>query len=335
MNVCAGAGSGPGDFKWADNFNDNNLVLDYSGNDADEACSGCGNWTLSPGATLNLVPSGGWNGNTNKTEAFPINMPNVYYVRLDRTEYIESPVIDLSGKESVKISFYAKSSSAGTGGGDTWGSGENLKLQIWDGSTWITVKQISQSAFREEDRISAALPFNYFCFSAYKSSTSPGNYYYNSSPNVNNAYFHSGFKFRVIFEGGFAATPFAWVDDFTFRADADGYSTMIPCGISFWNQPLASGYGQDPGATAFDDSERGVNLELDNSINIPPNWATEANDGDVVDQVFGSGESERVVFAVLSEQEIRFSFPTVSYYSPNTGWRSATMSIDNSYTGPG
>lgn len=335
VNTSGGGGGSGGDFKWADNFNDNNLILNYTGNDGNEACTGCGNWTLSTGATLNLVPSSGWNGNSNETEAFPSNMSNVYYARLDRTEYIESPTIDLSGKESVKISFYAKSSSSGTGGGDTWSTSDNLKLQIWNGSAWITVKQISESAFRVEDRISAALPFNYFCFSAYKSNTSPGNYYYNTTPNVNSAYFHSGFKFRVLFEGGFSGAPFAWVDDFTFRADADGHSTMIPCGISFWNQPMATGYGRDPDATSFDDSERGVNLELDNTISFPPNWATQANDGDVADQIFGSGESERVVFAVLSEQEIRFSFPVVHYYSPNTGWRSATMSIDNTYTGPG
>lgn len=334
VTVCGTASSG--DYKWADNFNDNDLDIDYAGNDGDEACTGCGQWNMAAGATLELVPSAGWNGNTNKTEAFPSGMSNVYYVKLDRNEWIESPTIDMSGKESLKISFYAKSSSSGTGGGDSWSSfSDKLKLQIWDGSSWITVKQITEGTSVEEDQILPALPFNYFCFSAYKTSTSPGNYYYTSTPNVNSAYFHSDFKFRVIFEDGFSGAPFAWVDDFTFRADADGYSTMVPCGVSFWNQPAATSYGQDPGATAADDSERGVELELDNSINIPPLWNTEANDGDAVSQVFGAGESERVVFAVISEQEINFAFPVVYFYAPSMGWQSAVMSKDPNYTGPG
>ncbi len=332
VQVCGGGGSTV-DTKWADNFNDNDLTLDYTGNDGDEDCSGCGTWTNT--GALTLVPAAGWNGNSNETEAFPDNMSNVYYVQLDRNEYIESPTIDLSSMESVKISFYAKSSSSGTGGGDTWSISDRLKLQIWDGSSWITVRNIYGSATAPEDQITAALPFNYFCFTAYKSSTSPGNYYYTASPNVNAAYFHSDFKFRVLFEGGFSGSPFAWVDDFTFRADADGYSTHIPCGISFWNEAAATSYGQDPGATTLDDSERGVELELDNSINIPPLWASEADDGDVVDQVFGVNESERVVFSVISEQEINFAFPKVHFYAPSMGWQSATLSIDNSYTGPG
>jgi hypothetical protein len=335
VNVCNNI-SPSGDLKWADNFNDNDLDLDYTGNDGDESCTGCGSWVLGNGATLALVPSSGWNGNSNKTEAFTANMANVYYAKLERNEYIESPIIDLSGQESVKISFYAKSSSSGTGGGDSWsGFSDHLRLQIWDGTSWITVKDITEGTTVLENKISPALPFNYFCFTAYKNATSPGNYYYTTSPNVNSAYFHSDFKFRVIFEGGFSGAPFAWVDDFTFRADADGYSTMIPCGISFWNEPTATGYGQDPEATLANNSERGVELELDNSINIPPNWATQANDGDTVTQIFGVGESERVVFCVLSEQEINFAFPVVNFSSPSIGNRSSVMSKDNNYTGPG
>lgn len=338
ISVCGTAGSS-GDYKWADNFNDNNLTLDYTGTAGDEACTGCGPWTLNGGATLALVPAAGWNGNTNETEAFVNNMSNVYYVRLDRNEYIESPTIDMSGKESLKISFYAKSSSPGTGGGDNWTFSDRLKLQIWDGSSWITVQSMRDDLVNgwngPDDYISAALPFNYYCFTAYKSISSPGNYYYNSSPNVNSAYFHSAFKFRVIFEGGVSAAPFAWVDDFTFRADNDGYSTMIPCGISFWNQPAATSYGQDTGTSGNTNAEKGVELELDNSITIPPTWASEANDGDVVSQVFGSGESERVVFCVLSEQRIQFAFPKVHFYAPSMGWKSSVMSIDNTYTGPG
>lgn len=334
VNVCGGGGTD--DLKWADNFNDNDLNLDYLGNDGDEDCTGCGTWLLGGGATLNLVPAGGWNGNSNKTEAFPDNMPNVYYTKLDRDEYIESPTIDLSDQESLKISFYAKSSSSGTGGGDSWSSfSDHLRLQIWDGSAWITVKDITEGAAMEENKISSALPFNYFCFTAYKNTTSPGNYYYNAAPNVHSDYFHADFKFRVIFEDGFSGAPFAWVDDFTFRADADGYSTMIPCGISFWNEPLATGYGQDPGASAANDSERGVELELDNAISIPPLWATEADDGDTITQAFGVGESERIVFCVLSEQEINFAFPVVSFSSPSIGNQSSVMSKDNNYTGPG
>lgn len=335
--VNGSGGSGPsGDYKWADNFNDNDLTIDFTGNDGDEACTGCGNWTLSTGATLELVPAGGWQGNSNMTEAFPDDQPNVYYTKLDRNEWIESPTIDMSGQESVKISFYAKSSSSGSGGGDSWSSfSDHLRLQIWDGSTWITVKDITEGAFNQEDQISSALPFNYFCFTAYKSTTSPGNYYYNTTPNVNSAYFHSNFKFRVVFEGGFSGAPFAWVDDFTFRADADGYSTMVPCGLSFWNEPTATSYGQDLGVSGNNNAEKGVELELDNSISFPPNWTTEANDGDFVNQIFGSGEAERVVFSVISEQRIQFAFPQVFYYAPSIGWQSTTLSIDNNYTGPG
>lgn len=336
VQVCNSGGGSGIDQKWADNFNDNDLIPDYTGIDGDEDCSGCGNWTLNGGATLELVPAGGWNGNSNETEAFVDNMANVYYAKLDRDEWIESPTIDMSSMSSLKISFYAKSSSAGSGGGDSWSSfSDHLRLDIWDGSAWITVKDITEGAATEENKISPALPFNYFCFSAYNDATSPGNYYYTSTPNVNAAYFNSDFKFRVIFEGGFSGAPFAWVDDFTFRTDDDGYSTMIPCGISFWNQPAATSYGQDPGATPANNAERGVELELDNSINIPPVWASEADDGDVVTQVFGVGESERVVFAVISEQKIQFAFPKVHFYAPDIGNQSSVLSLDNTYSGPG
>jgi hypothetical protein len=334
--VDVGGGLGGSDLKFADNFNDNNLIPNFAGNDGDEACTGCGNWILNAGASLELVPASGWNGNSNKTEAFPDNMSNLRYVKLDRNEYIESPTLDLSGQTGLKISFYAKSSSSGSGGGDSWSSfSDHLRLQIWNGSSWITVKDITEGTSTQENKIQPALPFNYFCFTAYNSAAAPGNYYYNNTPNVNPAYFHSDFKFRVVFEGGFSGTPFAWVDDFTFRADADGYSTMIPCGVSFWNEPAATSYGQDLGTSGNNNAEKGVELELDNSISFPPNWNTEANDGDVVDQVFGSGESERIVFCVLSEQEINSTFPKVSYSSPSIGNRSTTMSKDNSYTGPG
>lgn len=335
--VCGGGSSG--DYKWADNFNDNNLTPNYAGTDGDEACTGCSDWVLGGGATLNLVPAAGWNGNTNETEAFADNMSNVYYVRLDRNEYIESPVIDMSGKESLKISFYAKSSSPGTGGGDNWSSLDRLKLQIWNGSAWVTVQSMRDDLVSgwagPDDYISAALPFNYYCFTAYKSTGSPGNYYYSSAPNVSTSYFHSGFKFRVIFEGGSSGAPFAWVDDFTFRADSDGYSVMIPCGISFWNQPAATSYGQDTGSSGNTNSEKGVELELDNAINIPPLWTSQANDGDQVTQTFGTGESERVVFCVMSEQRIEFAFPKVHFYAPSMGWQSSVMSLDNTYSGPG
>ena len=338
VKVC-GTGGATFKMKWADNFNDNDLQLDFLGNDGDEDCPTCGSWILGGGSSLNLVPAGGWNGNTVKTEAFPINQPNVYYVKLDRNEWVESPVMDLSSAENFKISFYAKSSSPGTGGGDTWSFSDRLRLQIWDGAAWQTVSSLrddlSGTWNGPDDYISSALPFNYYCFTAYKSAASPGNYYYTSSPNVNTAWFHAGFKFRVLFEGGFAGAPFAWVDDFTFRADADGYSTMIPCGISFWNQPSATAYGQDMGTTGNNNAEKGVELELDNSINIPPSWATEADDGDTITQVFGPGESERVVFCVLSEQEINFAFPKVHFYSPSMGWQSSVLSKDNTYNGPG
>ncbi len=338
VEVCSDGGS-LSNFKWADNFNDNDLVLDYLGNDGDEDCPSCGPWVLGGGATLNLVPSGGWNGNSVETEAFPQSMPNVYYARLDRNEWIESPVMDLSGMEGFKISFYAKSSSPGTGGGDQWSFSDRLRLQIWDGSAWQTVQSLRDDLSGTwngvDDYISAALPFNYYCFTAYKSTSSPGNYYYSGAPNVDPAWFHSGFKFRVLFEGGFSGTPFAWVDDFTFRADADGYSTMIPCGLSFWNEPAAISYGQDLGTSGNTNAEKGVELELDNSINVPPNWLTEADDGDVVSQTFGPGETERVVFCVLSEQEIDFAFPRVHFYAPSMGWQSSVMLKDNTYNGPG
>lgn len=340
VSVCTDGGGGAGvSYKWADNFNDNDLTLDFTGNDGDEDCASCGPWVLGGGSSLVLVPAGGWNGSSNETEAFPASMANVYYARLDPTEYIESPVMDMSNATGFKISFHAKSSSPGTGGGDQWSFSDRLRLQIWDGSAWITVQSmrddLSPTWNGIDDYISAGLPLNYYCFTAYRENTSPGNYYYNSTPNVNSAYFHSGFKFRVIYEGNAARTAFAWVDDFTFRADNDGYSTMIPCGVSFWNEPAATGYGQDPGTTGNNNAEKGVELELDNSINIPPVWTTEADDGDTITQTFGPGEAERVVFCCISEHEINFAYPVVNFYAPSMGNQSSVMSIDPNYTGPG
>jgi hypothetical protein len=338
ITVCDAGGSGTvgADYKFADNFNDGDLVLNYAGNDGDEACSGCGNWVLQNGASMELAPSGTWNGNSRKTEAFPANMSNVYYVKLERDEYIESPTIDMSAMTGFKISFYAKSSSSSSGGGDSWSSiSDHLRLQVWDGSSWITLKDITEGTSVNEDKITSALPLNYFCFTAYADNNSPGNYYYNAAPNVNPDYFHSDFKFRIIFEGGFSGAPFAWVDDISFRADDDGYSTMIPCGISFWNEPDATGYGQDNGTSGNMNAEKGVELEVDGSVSFPPNWATQANDGDYYNQIFGFNQSIYLVFCVLSEQEINFAYPKVQFYAPSMGWQSSTLSKDNNYTGPG
>jgi Secretion system C-terminal sorting domain len=69
----------------------------------------------------------------------------------------------------------------------------------------------------------------------------------------------------------------------------------------------------------------------DNDLN--PNYA--GNDGDEINQAFGINEAERIVFCVISEQEINFAYSRINFYAPSMGWQSSVMSIDNNYIGPG
>jgi len=315
------AGGGGADFKWADNFNDNNLNLDYAGNDGNEQLSGQ-SWNIGTGA---LVPQPYTQTvNYNKSEAFPASETHSYSIELDEGEYFESPTMDLSNQEALKISFYVDKS----GGSFSDWIGSHIYLQIWNGSSWVQVLSLGGSTGDDENLLASG--FGYHCFTAYKSATSPGNYSYNSLPNVNSSLFNSNFKYRIEIQGW--GNIKVHVDNVTFRAGNDG-KTVVPCGISYWNAPAATYYGKDVDATSTDHSKRGVEVEIDDLWNIgtPPDWAGHCNDGNTGTSSAGF----YTMFAVISEQEITNNTYTKLYYTNGTSNNNPNMFQDNSYAGPG
>lgn len=316
---CTSGGGSTTDLKWADNFNDNDLDLDFTGNDGDEDCSGQA-WDIGTGSLV----SGSQTVNHNETEAFSDGQTQGYSIQLDKGEYFESPTVDMSSEEALKISFYIDQSS----GTFTDWIGSHVYLQIWDGSSWIQVMSLGGGAGDDENMLASG--FGYHCFTAFKSTTSPGNYYYSATPNVNSAYFNSDFKFRIEIQG-FGSVG-VYVDNVTFRADNDG-ELLVPCGISYWNSVDATYYGRDTdGSKAAGDSKRGVEVEIDDPFGIgsPPDWSGHCNDGNIGTDASGY----YTVWAVVSEQEIS----TVSaklYYTNGTTNVNVNLSQDNTYAGPG
>ncbi|MEA1873161.1 MAG: T9SS type A sorting domain-containing protein [Bacteroidota bacterium] len=330
VEVISGGGGGTGSgLKWADTFNDNNTDLDFTGNDGDEDYSSA-TWNLVDGASIEN--SGSYTVNYNETEAFNTTSDDNsgYAVLLDKNESLESPTIDLSAEESFKVSFYAMKQ----GGSANWNSWTELPLEYWDGSAWQTLQAIKNDAMATSTENDYFLEsgFGYHCFTVYKSSSSPGNYYYSSAPHVNSACFHSDFKLRWrLYEFSSSDYPQVYIDNITFRADDNGES-VIPCGISYWNGPDATGYGQDVEATVDDHSKRGLEVEIDSPWETgDPDWSNYYNDGNTgVDDVYV------IMYAVISEQKISTNNAKVFFILPDAKTTySETMSIDNSYTGPG
>jgi len=320
QNCTSGGSAATDDFKWADNFNDNDLDLDFTGNDGDEDYSGQ-SWDI---GTASLAGSYSSTVNYNKTEAFPDSQTQGYSIQVDKGEYFESPTVDLFAAESLKISFYIDKA----GGTVTDWIGSHVYLQIWDGSAWIRALSLGGGSGDDEDLIASG--FGYHCFTAYKTTSSPGNYYYSFAPNVYSGYFHSDFKFRIEVQGyGGVAV---YVDNFTFRADNDGES-VIPCGISYWNTADATYYGKDTdGAKSTTSAIKGMEVEIDDPFGIgtPPNWAGHCNDGNIGTDASGY----YTVWAVVAEQEVSTTYSKL-YYTNGTTNNNVSMSQDNSYAGPG
>ncbi|MDA3912412.1 MAG: T9SS type A sorting domain-containing protein [Bacteroidales bacterium] len=330
-NCTSGGGGGASntDYKWADTFNDGDADLDFIGIDGDEDCSGA-TWSLPDGASI--ASSGSYTVNHNETEAFNTTTDDVsgYGVLLDKNESLESTGVDLSAQESFKVSFYAMKQ----GGTANWNSWTELYLEYWDGSSWQTLQTIKNSATATDTENDYFLEssFGYHCFTVYKSSSSPGNFYYSSAPHVNSDCFHSDFKLRWRLDEFMSSDyPQVYIDNITFRADDDGQS-VIPCGISYWNGPDAIGFGLDPEATSDDHSKRGLEVEIDSPWETgDPDWSNYYDDGNT-----GVEDIYSIMYAVVSEQKISTNDAKTTFILPDAKTTySETMSIDNSYTGPG
>jgi hypothetical protein len=336
-NVIVSTGNGGGggdtttDVKWADTFNDGDTDLDFTGNDGDEDCSGS-SWTLVDGASI--ASSGSYTVNRNDTEAFNTTTDDNsgYGVLLDKNESLESPTVDLSSQESFKVSFYAMKQ----GGTANWNSWTKLYLEYWDGSSWQTLQEIKNSATAtsSENDYFIESGFGYHCFTVYKSNTSPGNYYYRFSPHVNPDCFHSDFKLRWRLDEFMSSDyPQVYIDNITFRADDDG-QLVIPCGLSYWNAPEATGYGLDPEASLTNNAPRGVEVETDDlfsGMKGTPDWTGHFNDGNT-----GGNDLYEIMWAVVSEQKISTTYAKVNFMYPDgSSPQNKTMNLDDAYSGPG
>lgn len=324
-------GGGTTDLKWADTFNDGDLDLDFAGITGDETFSGA-TWSLQAGATI--ASSGSYTVNRNQTEAFNSTTDNIsgYGVLLDKNESLESPTFDLSAQESFKVSFYAMK----LGGTANWNSWTKLYLEYWNGTTWKTLQEIknSSTATSSENDYFIESGFGYHCFTVYKSYNSPGNYYYNLSPHVVSDCFRSDFKLRWrLYESMSSDYPQLYIDNITFRADDDGHR-VIPCGLSYWNAPEATGYGLHPEASLENNAPRGVEVETNDLFSATkgtPDWAGHFNDGNT-----GSSNLYEIMWAVVSEQKISTTYAKVNFMYPDgSSSQNKTMNIDNSYAGPG
>ncbi|MFP4664491.1 MAG: T9SS type A sorting domain-containing protein [Bacteroidales bacterium] len=328
-NCSSGGGITGSGLKWADTFNDNDTDLDFTGNDGDEDYAGA-TWNLVDGASIEYP--GSYTVNRNETEAFNTgaDASSGYAVLLDKNESLESPSVDLSDQESFKVSFYAMKQ----GGTVNWNSWTKLYLEYWDGSAWQTLQTIKNDATATDTENDYFLEssFGYHCFTVYKSSNSPGNYYYSSAPHVNSNCFHSDFKLRWRLDEFMSSDyPQVYIDNITFRADDDG-QTVIPCGISYWNGPDATGYGHDAEATADDHSKRGLEVEIDSPYESGnPDWSNHYNDGNS-----GVNNTYAIMYAVVSEQKISTNDAKTTFILPDAkATESVSMSIDDNYTGPG
>ncbi len=329
-NTAGGGGGTTGSgLKWADTFNDNDTDLDFTGNEGDEDFSGA-SWLMPDGASIEYP--GSHTVNHNETEAFNTSgdASSGYAVLLDKNETLETPGIDLSAQESFKISFYAMKQ----GGTAEWNSWTELYLEYWDGSAWQTLQTIKNDATATDTENDYFLEssFGYHCFTVYKNSNSPGNYYYSNAPHVNNNCFHSDFKLRWRLDEFMSSDyPQVFIDNITFRADDDG-QTVIPCGISYWNGPDATGYGHDVEATADDHAKRGLEVEIDSPYESgDPDWNNFYNDGNT-----GLNNVYAIMYAVVSEQKISTNDAKTIFILPDAkATESASMSVDNTYTGPG
>jgi hypothetical protein len=328
-NCTSGGGTTGSGLKWADTFNDNDTDLDFTGNDGDEDYAGA-TWNLVDGASIEYP--GSYTVNRNETEAFNTgaDASSGYAVLLDKNETLETPPVDLSAKESFKVSFYTMKQ----GGAAEWNSSTELYLEYWDGSAWQTLQTIKNDATANDTENDYFLEssFGYHCFTVYKSSNSPGNYYYSSAPHVNSNCFHSDFKLRWRLDEFMSSDyPQVYIDNITFRADDDG-QTVIPCGISYWNGPDATGYGHDVEATADDHAKRGLEIEIDSPYESgDPDWNNFYNDGNT-----GLNNVYAIMYAVISEQKISTSDAKVTFILPDAkATESVSMSIDDNYTGPG
>ncbi|MBN2778058.1 MAG: T9SS type A sorting domain-containing protein [Bacteroidales bacterium] len=330
-NCTTGGGATGSGLKWADTFNDGDSDIDFTGIDGDEDFSGA-SWSLPDGATI--ASSGSFAVNHNQTEAFNTTTDDIsgYGVLLDKNESLESPTVDLSSQESFKVSFYAMKQ----GGTANWNSWTKLYLEYWDGSSWKTLQEIknSSTATSTENDYFIESGFGYHCFTVHKSNTSPGNYYYRLSPHVNPDCFHSDFKLRWrLYESSSFDDPQLYLDNITFRADDDG-QLVIPCGLSFWNAPEATGYGLDPEASLINNAPRGVEVETDDlfsGMKGTPDWAGHFNDGNT-----GGNDLYEIMWAVVSEQKISTTYAKVNFMYPDgSSPQNKTMSIDDAYSGPG
>lgn len=331
VSTGGGGGGGSTDLKWADTFNDGDLDLDFAGIDGDETCSGA-TWSLQDGATI--ASSGSYTVNRSQTEAFNSTADNIsgYGVLLDKNESLESPTFDLSSQESFKVSFYAMKQ----GGTANWNSWTKLYLEYWDGSAWQTLQEIKNSATATstENDYFIESGFGYHCFTVYKSLDSPGNYYYRFSPHVVSDCFNSDFKLRWRLDEFMSSDyPQLYIDNITFRADDDG-QRVIPCGLSYWNAPEATGYGLDPEACLENNAPRGVEVETNDLFSATkgtPDWSGHFNDGNT-----GGNDLYEIMWAVVSEQKISTTYAKVNFMYPDgSSSQNKTMNLDDSYAGPG
>ncbi|MCZ8286410.1 MAG: hypothetical protein O9353_13240, partial [Bacteroidia bacterium] len=232
------------------------------------SCTGTNGFCIGNLANNVAIGTGGSNGKlgANFDGRTNIAQNSSYAVlRGQNNPTLVSPTYNLSLVEGFKIQFWLNPSESACGQTNSWGSctGNAVYLDFsTNGTNWTQVLTMNLSSSNSDMCINnnsntlwmSDGRWSRICLTVFRTSSSPGNFYTAANASsaasgimVNNAYFTSGFRYRIRYAQSASCTSgitttnpgrYLAVDYPVFTSG----NQMIPCGISFSNM---CGYGAD------------------------------------------------------------------------------------------
>lgn len=288
-----------------------------------------------------------------------------------------SPSFDMSGVEGFKVQFWLFPSESSCSQSNSWGSCTGnvayLDFSSNGGTSWTQIMQMDLSSTNTDMCTSNSTNTKWLtegswsrvCLTVFKSASSPGNFYTAATAStaasgimVSNAYFTSGFKFRIRYSQSTSCTSGITTTNpgrylaIDYPVITSG-NELIPCGISFANM---CGYGADDNddgvgsgsstttSTAFGTVKRSVNqsergVEIFNSQNsvfgsqnlsgssLATNYDlcnAEGGDRQCIDWQ-NNNNSSTVVYECITDWEVSSGGISLGYYKGSAA-QSATLS---------
>lgn len=232
------------------------------------SCTGTNGFCIGNLANNVAIGTGGSNGKlgANFDGRTNIAQNSSYAVlRGQNNPTLVSPTYNLSLVEGFKIQFWLNPSESACGQTNSWGSctGNAVYLDFsTNGTNWTQILTMNLSSSNSDMCINnnsntlwmSDGRWSRICLTVFRTSSSPGNFYTAANASsaasgimVNNAYFASGFRYRIRYAQSASCTSgitttnpgrYLAVDYPVFTSG----NQMIPCGISFSNM---CGYGAD------------------------------------------------------------------------------------------